>query len=44
MVRPGATIHANPAEREFHDAKYAVYQVMYDDWCRYRWMMHGPTG
>jgi ribulose kinase len=44
MVRPGATIYANPAEREFHDAKYAVYQVMYDDWCRYRWMMHGPTG
>jgi FGGY-family pentulose kinase len=44
MVRPGATIHANPAEREFHDAKYAVYQATYDDWCRYRLMMHGPAG
>jgi hypothetical protein len=27
MVRPGATIHADPAKREFHDAKYAVCQA-----------------
>jgi FGGY-family pentulose kinase len=44
MVRPGATIHADPAEREFHNAKYAVYQATYEDWCRYRLMMHGPAG
>lgn len=44
MVRPGVTIRADPAQRAFHDAKYAVYLAMYDDWCRYRRMMHGTAG
>ncbi|MDR3538944.1 MAG: FGGY-family carbohydrate kinase, partial [Acetobacteraceae bacterium] len=39
MVRPGGVIRANPAQRAFHDAKYAVYLRLYDDWCRYRHMM-----
>ena len=39
MVRGGATVRANPARRAFHDAKYAVYLSLYDDWCRYRQMM-----
>jgi len=39
MVRPGDTVHPDPAQRAFHDAKYAVYLAMYADWCRYRQMM-----
>jgi FGGY-family pentulose kinase len=39
MVRPGNVVRANPARRAFHDAKYAVYLSLYDDWCRYRQMM-----
>jgi FGGY-family pentulose kinase len=39
MARTGETIRANPARRGFHDAKYAVYLALYDDWCRYRQMM-----
>jgi FGGY-family pentulose kinase len=39
MVRVGATVRADPARRAYHDAKYRVYQSMYDDWCRYRRMM-----
>jgi len=40
MVQPGPTVRANPARRAFHDAKYAVYRQMYDDWCRYRHVMN----
>ena len=43
MVRPGATIRADPAQRAFHDAKYAVYLAMYQDWCGYRRVMHRAT-
>ena len=39
MVRTGATVRADPTRRAYHDAKYRVYQSMYDDWCRYRRMM-----
>ena len=39
MVRPGGVVRADPARRAFHDAKYAVYLALYDDWCRYRRMM-----
>lgn len=39
MVRTGTTVRANPARRAFHDAKYAVYLALYEDWCRYRQMM-----
>ena len=39
MVRPGEIVHANPARRAFHDAKYAVYMSLYNDWRRYRQMM-----
>jgi len=39
MVRSGPTVRANPARRPFHDAKYAVYLALYDDWSRYRHMM-----
>jgi len=39
MVRPGGVVHADPAQRALHDAKYAVYLALYDDWCRYRQMM-----
>jgi ribulose kinase len=39
MVRPGDIVRANPARRAFHDAKYAVYMSLYNDWCRYRQMM-----
>ncbi len=39
MVRPGSVVRADPAQRAFHDAKYAVYLALYDDWCRYRQMM-----
>jgi FGGY-family pentulose kinase len=39
MSHVGETIHADPARHAFHDAKYAVYLGMYDDWCRYRNMM-----
>ena len=38
MVRPGGVVRADPARRALHDAKYAVYLAMYDDWCRYRRM------
>lgn len=30
MVRPGATIAADPAARAFHDAKYGVFLDLYD--------------
>ena len=39
MAHAGGTIRADPARRAFHDAKYAVYLALYDDWCRYRRMM-----
>jgi FGGY-family pentulose kinase len=39
MVRPGGVVRADPARRAFHDAKYAVYLAMYDDWSRYRQVM-----
>ncbi len=39
MAHDGGSIKADPARRAFHDAKYAVYLSMYDDWCRYRRMM-----
>jgi FGGY-family pentulose kinase len=45
MAHVGETIRANPARRAFHDAKFAVYLALYDDWCRYRHMMdatHAP--
>jgi hypothetical protein len=38
-LRPGDLVRADPARRAFHDAKYAVYLALYDDWCRYRRMM-----
>jgi ribulose kinase len=43
MAHDGGTIRANPARRAFHDAKYAVYLSLYDDWRRYRRIMH-PAG
>jgi len=43
MVRPGGVVRADPARRAFHDAKYAVYRAMYDDWRRYRTVMGGHT-
>ncbi len=39
MAHAGGTIRADPARRAFHDAKYAVYLSLYDDWRRYRRMM-----
>jgi ribulose kinase len=39
MVRPGNVVRADPKRRAFHDAKYAVFLTMYDDWRRYRQMM-----
>jgi ribulose kinase len=39
MAHAGGTIRADPARRAFHDAKYAVYLALYDDWCHYRRMM-----
>jgi FGGY-family pentulose kinase len=39
MVRSGKVVRADPARRMFHDAKYAVYLSLYDDWCRYQQMM-----
>jgi FGGY-family pentulose kinase len=42
MVRAGTIVRANAERRAFHDAKYAVYLALYDDWCRYRRMMSEP--
>lgn len=39
MVRPGSVVRADPGRRAFHDAKYAVYLSLYDEWCRTRQMM-----
>ena len=43
MVRPDRTIHADPARRAFHDAKYRVYLALYDDGRRYQRMMDEPA-
>ena len=42
MVQPEGVARADPTRRAFHDAKYAVYLAMYDDWCRYRSVMALP--
>jgi FGGY-family pentulose kinase len=39
MVHSGGVVRADPAARALHDAKYAVYLGLYEDWCRYRRMM-----
>ncbi|TBW35823.1 sugar kinase [Siculibacillus lacustris] len=39
MVRPGATIVADPAARAFHDAKYQVFLELYDQQKRCRDLM-----
>jgi FGGY-family pentulose kinase len=43
MVQIGGTVHADPARRAFHDAKYRVYRALYEDWRRYRRMMEEPA-
>jgi ribulose kinase len=44
MARPGDIIRANPARRDFHDAKYTVFRALCQDWQRYRDMMCANKG
>lgn len=39
MARPGSIVRADAARRAFHDAKYAVFRALAEDWRRYRDMM-----
>ena len=44
MVRPGAHDPRQSRQRAFHDAKYAVFRALCQDWQRYRDMMRDKEG